>query len=153
MEPHLLFVLCLAFFGTALVYASVGFGGGASYTALLALTGMTTAWIPVLSLSCNLIIPGGGSRQFSRRGHLKWNPALPLLAMSMPAAYLAGQVFKPESVGGLAYIPILAVAVLVGGQIGSHWGAGILPQAKLRRITACLILFVSIRILSGIYFL
>ena len=44
--------LALAFFVTALLYASVGFGGGSTYTALLALAEVDYRLLPLLSLAC-----------------------------------------------------------------------------------------------------
>jgi hypothetical protein len=39
---------------TACLYASVGFGGGSTYTALLVAGGMDYALIPIIALSCNI---------------------------------------------------------------------------------------------------
>ena len=41
--------LPFGFFGTALLYASVGFGGGSTYNALLALAGTDFRVLPVIS--------------------------------------------------------------------------------------------------------
>ena len=43
-------LLIAGFFATALLYASVGFGGGSTYSALLALYGFDYKLLPVLSL-------------------------------------------------------------------------------------------------------
>ena len=51
--------LALAFFVTALLYASVGFGGGSTYTALLALAEVDYRLLPLLSLACNLVVVTG----------------------------------------------------------------------------------------------
>jgi len=42
--------LAPAFFATALLYASVGFGGGSTYNALLSLAGLSLGLVPVVSL-------------------------------------------------------------------------------------------------------
>lgn len=49
--------LALAFALTALVYASVGFGGGSTYNALLALSGVDYHLLPAIALTCNMIVP------------------------------------------------------------------------------------------------
>ncbi len=56
--------LCTAFFGVAVLYAAAGFGGGSSYLALLALTGIPPGTIRPIALLCNLVVTGTASRQF-----------------------------------------------------------------------------------------
>ncbi len=76
----------------ALVYASVGFGGGSTYTALLGLWGVDYRLIPVISLLCNIIVVSGGSIRFVRAGLVKWPQVLPLLMISAPLAFVGGLV-------------------------------------------------------------
>ena len=76
----------------ALVYASVGFGGGSTYTALLALSEVDYKLIPIISLLCNIIVVTGGSIRFVRAGYVTWRQVLPLLAVSAPLAFLGGLV-------------------------------------------------------------
>lgn len=86
-----IWLLAIAFAVVAFLYASIGFGGGSSYTALLALAGLSAAAIPVVSLSCNLIVATGGAIAFCRRGFLDVRTMLPILLVSAPAAYFAGR--------------------------------------------------------------
>ena len=76
----------------ALVYASVGFGGGSTYTALLGLWGVDYKLIPVISLLCNIIVVIGGSIRFIRADLVKWRQVLPLLLVSAPLAFVGGLV-------------------------------------------------------------
>ena len=46
----------MLFFLVAAAYASVGLGGGSSYTALLAIFGFSAAVIPMVSLTLNLLV-------------------------------------------------------------------------------------------------
>jgi hypothetical protein len=242
-----LFFLALAFLVTAVLYASVGFAGGSTYNALLALAGVDHRVFPIVALVCNLIVAVGGSVHFARAGLVPWRKVLPLLALSVPAAWIGGMLpvsrhlflvllgssllvagvlllVQPERElperrativgpavaaplgllsgivgigGGIFLAPMLhligwdrarrvaatasvfilanslaalggqltkvaghpelisaatsywplALAVLVGGQFGSRAGVRLLPPAWLRRMTAMLILYVSIRIL------
>jgi len=65
-------------------------------------------------------------------------------------AGLAGQLMKAGS-----YSPLqgwmdawpLFIAVLIGGQIGSHLGAYHLPESWIRRLTAVLMLYVAVRLI------
>lgn len=238
-------VLAAGFFATAILYASVGFAGGSTYTALLVLAGTSVAILPVVSLLCNLIVASGGAWRFEKAQLVPWRRLWPILLVSMPAAFAGGALpvskpvfiallggsllvagllllFQREPVdagehparhrilgplialplgllsgivgigGGIFLAPVLhligwdrakrvaasatifilansiaglggqvtkltnpallaevghywplALAVLVGGQIGSRLGVRILPAAILRRLTALLILFVA----------
>lgn len=82
--------LALAFFVTAILYASVGFAGGSTYNALLVLAGVDQSVFPLVALACNLIVATGGSVRFARAGLAPWRRLWPLLALSIPAAALGG---------------------------------------------------------------
>jgi uncharacterized protein len=246
-----MFGLISGFFGTALLYASVGFAGGSTYNALLVLAGVDQKIFPIIALVCNLIVATGGSIRFAKAGLVPWRRLWPLLAVSVPAALIGGALPVPKPVfvallagsllmagvlllvqrepreviakstryailgpviaaplgllagivgigGGIFLAPVLhligwdktkrvaasasvfilvnslaglagqlskivgggvaalepvaaywplAVAVLVGGQIGSRAGVQLLPPLWLRRLTALLILYVAIRLM------
>ena len=242
--------LAAAFFATALLYASVGFAGGSTYTALLLLVGVKQTILPIIALLCNLIVSTGGSIRFARAGLVPWRRLWPLLAVSVPAALVGGMLPVSKTVfvillggslivagvlllvqreprergdemrrfafvgpgiaaplgllagivgigGGIFLAPVLhligwdrakrvaasasvfilansiaglvgqliksgsdavtsqailaywplAVAVLIGGQIGSRAGVQILPPPLLRRMTAILIIFAALYLL------
>lgn len=82
--------LALAFAVTALLYASVGFGGGSTYAALLALSGLDYRLLPLVALACNIVVVTGGTVRFARAGLMPWKSALVLTAVSAPAALLGG---------------------------------------------------------------
>ena len=92
----------------ALVYASVGFGGGSTYTALLALWGVDYHLIPVIALFCNIIVVTGGSIRFVRAGLVSWPQVLPLLLISAPLAFAGGLVPLKQVV----FLTILGGALL-----------------------------------------
>ncbi len=64
--------LALAFALTALLYASVGFGGGSTYAALLALSGLDYRLLPLVALACNIVVVAGGSIRFARACWSGW---------------------------------------------------------------------------------
>lgn len=82
-----------AFFVIALVYSSVGFGGGSSYLAVLALpmVGLAFPVIRSTALFCNLIVVTGGLLAFYREGKLSMREAWPYLLGSVPMAYIGGK--------------------------------------------------------------
>ena len=82
--------LVAAFFITALLYASVGFGGGSTYNALLALSGVDYRLLPLIALACNIVVVSGSTVRFARNGVVPWRGALLMTAIAAPAAFLGG---------------------------------------------------------------
>ena len=87
---------------TAALYASVGFGGGSTYTALLILFGTPLALVPAISLACNIIVVSGGTLRFARARELPWAKSLPLVGIAAPLAFLGG--LTPVKEGVLVYL-------------------------------------------------
>ena len=82
--------LIAAFFVTALLYASVGFGGGSTYNAILALAGVDYRILPLIALSCNIVVVAGSTVRFARARVLPWRGASLVTALAAPAAFLGG---------------------------------------------------------------
>lgn len=101
-------ILTALFAITALLYASVGFGGGSTYTALLLAAGVAVTIVPAISLMCNILVVSGGSVRFARARVTPWAKALPLVALAAPAAFLGG--LTPLKEGTL--VLLLAVSLL-----------------------------------------
>jgi len=99
------------FFLTALLYSSVGFGGGSTYTALLILFGTPLYLVPLISLACNVTVVSGNSWRFSRAGLIAWHKILPLILFSVPAAWAGGRLNISERL----FIGLLAAALLMAG--------------------------------------
>lgn len=85
-------MLGVLFAGVALFYASVGFGGGSSYLALLVLFDVNYLIIPALALICNITVVSGNSFHYIRAGHLNWPLLWPPILTSVPFAYLGGSI-------------------------------------------------------------
>ena len=103
--------LAFLFFITALLYASVGFGGGSTYNALLVLHGADYRILPAIALICNIIVVSGGAWRFSRAGHLNWRALFPWLAASVPAAWMGGRLAISETV----FVGALGFSLLIAG--------------------------------------
>lgn len=84
--------LALAFLVTALLYASAGFGGGSTYAALLALSGLDYRLLPLVALACNIVVVAGGTIRFARAGVTPWRGAIMLTALAAPAALVGGAI-------------------------------------------------------------
>jgi uncharacterized protein len=103
--------LALCFGLTAALYASVGFGGGSTYTALLTLSGTDFTVLPAISLICNIIVVTGGSIRFARAGEVDWKRVIPLVAVSAPLAWMGGLT----PIGEPAFKLVLAISLLAAG--------------------------------------
>lgn len=86
------YILVTAFFIIALVYSSVGFGGGSSYLALMAqpFFALLPENIRPVALLCNIIVVTGGTIIFYRQGQIRWREIWPFLVVSVPFAFLGG---------------------------------------------------------------
>lgn len=100
-----------AFFGTALLYASVGFGGGSTYNALLALAGVDYRLLPAVALTCNILVVIGGTWRFYQAGLLPIRRALPLVFISAPFAWAGGLTPIQEA----TFLALLAASLMVAG--------------------------------------
>ena len=87
-----IFGLAILFALTAALYASVGFGGGSTYIALLALAALDYRALPIIALLCNIIVVTGGTLRFQSRGLIDWPRIWPILILSVPAAWLGGRL-------------------------------------------------------------
>ena len=84
--------LILFFFLIALVYASVGFGGGSSYLSILSLYSFPFLYIKWVALLCNLVVVSNSSWQFVQKGFINLTARWPLFASSVLFAYVGAQI-------------------------------------------------------------
>jgi uncharacterized membrane protein YfcA len=140
-------LLTALFLLVALIYASVGFGGGSTYTALLGLWGVDFKLIPVISLLCNIVVVSGGTLRFARAGLIDWKAVLPLLLVSAPLAFLGGLLPLKQwlfllILGGALFASCIALLVQT-----DHWRPRKMPKPALLGISAVIGLLAG---LSGI---
>lgn len=84
--------LLFFFFVIAFVYASVGFGGGSSYLAVLAMYTLPFQEIRLIALFCNIIVVTGGTILFIRNNQVNWKKIIPLVLVSVPMAFLGASL-------------------------------------------------------------
>jgi uncharacterized membrane protein YfcA len=106
-----IFGLALLFALTAALYASVGFGGGSTYIALLALADLDYLALPVIALLCNIIVVTGGTIRFQSRGLIDWPKIWPILILSVPAAWLGGRMVLEQH----SFMLLLGLSLAVAG--------------------------------------
>ena len=104
-------LLAVLFFITALLYASVGFGGGSTYNALLVLHGADYTVLPTIALCCNIIVVAGGVWRFGAAGHIHIRRILPFIAGSIPLAWFGGRLPVSETV----FVGLLGASLLIAG--------------------------------------
>lgn len=74
----------------SVLYSSVGFGGGSSYLAVLAFTGIAYIQIRSTSLLCNIVVVTGNVFLFYKLGLYNWKKIAPLVLFSVPFAFIGG---------------------------------------------------------------
>jgi len=74
----------------SVLYSSVGFGGGSSYLAVLAFTGIAYLQIRSTSLLCNIMVVTGNVFFFYKQGLYNWKKIAPLVLFSIPFAFIGG---------------------------------------------------------------
>ncbi|MFC2110182.1 sulfite exporter TauE/SafE family protein [Bacteroidota bacterium] len=79
-----------SFFIVAILYASVGFGGGSSYLAILALTSWTYPEIRITALLCNIIVVSNSFYLYYKKDYYNFKKATPLIIASVPMAFIGG---------------------------------------------------------------
>ena len=85
--------LVIAVFLIAVLYSSVGFGGGSSYLAILTLVFSSFFVIRSSALLCNLVVVSGSCILYHKKGHLKIKEFLPFILTSIPLAFI-GATFR-----------------------------------------------------------
>ncbi len=85
-------ILSILFFVTAILYSSVGFGGGSTYLALLLIWDVPYYIFPVIALICNIFVVSGNCFNYIRAGNFDFKLLYPYLIGSIPAAYIGGSL-------------------------------------------------------------
>ncbi len=103
-------ILSILFFVTALIYSSVGLGGGSTYLALLLLWGAPYQIFPIVALACNIIVVSGNSFNYNRTGKLNLKLLIPYLLGSIPFAFIGGSIQIEKELFEIILFFVLAIA-------------------------------------------
>ena len=103
------YFLLISFFVIAVVYASVGFGGGTSYLALMAVMAVPFEAMRPAALLCNVVVVTGGTAIFYKEGLLDIKRIWPFLLLSVPMSFLGGYYPIKED----AFFKILGVTLII----------------------------------------
>ncbi len=107
-------LLAILFLATAIMYSSVGLGGGSTYLALLLIWNIPYFIFPVIALSCNITVVLGNCFNYIRAGNLNLKLLFPYLLGSIPLAYIGGSLpIKKEIFEILLFLVLLAAGTLL----------------------------------------
>ncbi len=141
------FFLPIVFVIISFIYSSIGLGGGSSYTALMAITGVSYKLIPTTSLALNLFVTFIGMLNFWKSGHGRLDLIGPFLITSIPMAYFAGSLDLREEV---FQIILTASLILIAIRIYIYDNLTIIYQLSVfKRWTVIVFLGLGLGFISG----
>ena len=103
-------ILSILFFITAILYSSVGFGGGSTYLALLLIWEIPYYIFPVIALCCNIIVVSGNCFNYIKAGNINLKRLTPYLISSVPLAFIGGSLSIDKEVFQILLFFVLAFA-------------------------------------------
>ena len=106
-----MFTLSFLFFLTAILYSSVGFGGGSTYLALLLNWNVPYQVFPIIALCCNIIVVSGNCFNYIKAGNTNIKLLAPFLISSIPFAFIGGSLHLNK---GFFEILLFAILTLAG---------------------------------------
>ena len=112
-------ILSTFFFITAILYSSVGFGGGSTYLALMLIFDIPYYIFPIIALFCNIIVVSGNSINYIRSGNLNLKLLTPYLVGSIPFAILGASISIEKEIFEILLFFILIIAgifLLIGSK-------------------------------------
>ena len=106
-------ILSTLFFVTAILYSSVGFGGGSTYLALLLVWEVTYYIFPVIALLCNILVVSGNSINYVKAGNFSLKLLFPFLIGSIPFAFIGGSISIEKELFEFILFFVLMIAGLL----------------------------------------
>ena len=103
-------ILSILFFVTAILYSSVGFGGGSTYLALLLIWGVPYYIFPVIALFCIIIVVSGNCFSYIKAKNLNLKLLIPYLIGSIPLAFIGGSLPIEKKLFEILLFLILSIA-------------------------------------------
>ena len=103
-------ILSIFFFITAILYSSVGFGGGSTYLALLLILDIPYYIIPVIALICNIIVVSGNCFNYVKAGNHNFKLLLPFLIGSIPFSFFGGALYLDKEIFEVLLFLVLSIA-------------------------------------------
>jgi uncharacterized membrane protein YfcA len=112
--PVIFWILAPILFFIALVYTSVGLGGGSSYVALLILFGIPLAEIPPIALFFNITAASVAFYKFYKEGYFIPKLVFPFLVASIPATFFGARLnLGDKALSSIFAIVLFLMAVII----------------------------------------
>jgi uncharacterized membrane protein YfcA len=113
-DPTLALGLTGLFLLMALLYSSVGLGGGSGYLAAMALLGVAPDRFRIIALTLNVVVSAIGLVKFARAGHFNGRLLFPFVLASVPLAFVGGYFTLPAQLFRLVVgVALIWAAVLL----------------------------------------
>ncbi len=109
-------LILAAIFLVAVLYSSVGHGGGSGYLAVMAFFAVAPNVTKPTALALNIFVSTIATIQFYRRGYFSWKVFLPFAVASIPFAFLGGTINLP-----IHYYKVLLGLVLLFAAFRLAW--------------------------------
>tara|TARA_B100000427_G_scaffold44733_1_gene32979 strand:+ start:1612 stop:2355 length:744 start_codon:yes stop_codon:yes gene_type:complete len=106
-------ILSSLFFVTAILYSSVGFGGGSTYLALLLIWEVPYYIFPLIALFCNILVVSGNSINYVKAGNFSLKLLIPFLIGSIPFAFIGGSISIEKELFEFILFFVLTIAGLL----------------------------------------
>ena len=106
-------ILSTLFFVTAILYSSVGFGGGSTYLALLLIWEVPYYIFPLIALFCNILVVSGNSINYVKAGNFSLKLLIPFLIVSIPFAFIGGSISIEKELFEFILFFVLTIAGLL----------------------------------------
>ena len=103
-------ILTIFFFVTAILYSSIGFGGGSTYLALMLIWDVPFYIFPIIALICNIIVVTGNSINFLRTKNINLSLIAPYLIGSVPFAFFGASIAMDKNLFEILLFLILLIA-------------------------------------------
>ena len=103
-------ILSIFFLITAILYSSVGFGGGSTYLALLLIWDIPYYIFPIIALVCNIIVVSGNSYNYVRARNHNFRLLFPFLLGSIPLAFIGGSLEINKEIFEILLFLVLSIA-------------------------------------------
>jgi hypothetical protein len=105
--------LAILFLVTAILYSSVGFGGGSTYLALMLIWEIPYFIFPAIALFCNIVVVSGNCFNYIKAGNLNFKLLIPYLVGSIPMSYIGGSL----SIEKELFTTLLFLVLVIAGSL------------------------------------
>ena len=142
-------ILSIFFFITAILYSSVGFGGGSTYLALMLIWDIPYYIFPVIALLCNIIVVSGNSFNYIRAGNHNFKLLMPFLLGSIPLAFIGGTLIIEKEIFEILLFFVLTISGLLLFKNNKSYSE---KNIKIKKINQLLSIFIGsiLGLISGI---